>query len=60
MREIFSGQYWESEPGMGRVANGIPGRVDRLRALGNAVVPQQIYPILKAIGDIERGSINDH
>jgi len=46
---------WVSEPPVGRVAHGIPSRVDRLRCLGNAVVPQQVYPILKAIADIERG-----
>jgi DNA (cytosine-5)-methyltransferase 1 len=33
-------KWWEVEPGMGRVANGIPDRVDRLKGLGNAVVPQ--------------------
>ena len=44
--------WWESEPELGRVAHGIPHRVDRLGCLGNAVVPQQIYPILKAIADI--------
>lgn len=32
--------WWTTEPGMGRVAYGFPGRVDRLRGLGNAVVPQ--------------------
>ncbi len=31
---------WETKSGMGRVADGIPYRVDRLRGLGNAVVPQ--------------------
>lgn len=31
---------WEPEPRVGRVANGIPHRVDRLKGLGNAVVPQ--------------------
>ena len=34
------GQWWETEPDVGRVAHGIPSRVDRLRGLGNAVVPQ--------------------
>ena len=33
-------QWWETEPDVGRVAHGIPSRVDRLRGLGNAVVPQ--------------------
>lgn len=31
---------WEVEPAVGRVVDGIPSRVDRLRGLGNAVVPQ--------------------
>lgn len=31
---------WEIEPSVGRVADGISNRVDRLRCLGNAVVPQ--------------------
>jgi DNA (cytosine-5)-methyltransferase 1 len=38
--ENGSGQWWEVEPDVGRVAHGIPARVDRLRGLGNAVVPQ--------------------
>ena len=31
---------WTIEPDVGRVAHGVPSRVDRLRSLGNAVVPQ--------------------
>ena len=32
--------HWAVEPAVGRVANGVPARVDRLRCLGNAIVPQ--------------------
>ena len=32
--------WWNTEPGLDRVADGVPRRVDRLGALGNAVVPQ--------------------
>ena len=32
--------FWGTEPNVGRVADGVPARVDRLKALGNAVVPQ--------------------
>lgn len=31
---------WGNEPDVGRVADGISRRVDRIRSLGNAVVPQ--------------------
>ena len=36
----FYGDGWAAEPNVGRVADGVPGRVDRLKSLGNAVVPQ--------------------
>lgn len=42
---------WQTEPDVGRVANGVPNRVDRIKALGNAVVPPQFYPIFKAIAE---------
>jgi DNA (cytosine-5)-methyltransferase 1 len=37
---VLDHDHWAVEPDVGRVAHGIPHRVDRLRALGNAVVPQ--------------------
>jgi len=44
--------WWSTEPDVGRVDNGIPSRVDRLKCLGNAVVPQQAYPIFWAIAEV--------
>jgi len=41
-------EVWRVEPDVGRVANGVPKRVDRLRCLGNAVVPQ----IVTLIGNV--------
>ncbi len=32
--------WWAVEPDVGRVAHGVPARVDRLRSLGNSLVPQ--------------------
>ncbi len=43
------GSQWAVEPNVGRVADGIPNRVDRLKSLGNAIVPQIIYQIGVAI-----------
>ena len=44
--------WWNVEPDIPRTAKKIPNRVARLRALGNAVVPMQAYPIFAAIAEI--------
>jgi len=41
--------WWDFEPDVGRVAHGVSGRVHRLRALGNAIVPQIAEEIGRAI-----------
>lgn len=50
-RRDRDGRQWAVEPGVGRVVDGLPCRVERIRALGNAVVPQQAYPIFRALAE---------
>lgn len=50
------GSWWKVEPDVGRVAHGIPSRVDRLRCLGNAVVPQVVEIIGKAIIEFDEAT----
>jgi len=47
--------HWATEPNVGRVAHGIPSQVDRLRAIGNALVPQVAEVIAQRILEIELG-----
>jgi DNA (cytosine-5)-methyltransferase 1 len=51
--DIGSSSWWKPEPNVGRVANGVPRRSHRLKQLGNAVVPQVVEQIGKAIWEIE-------
>ena len=49
-------KWWGHEPdGINRIVENNPFWKDRMSSLGNAVVPQQVYPILKCIADIETG-----
>jgi DNA (cytosine-5)-methyltransferase 1 len=54
-REGRLSDFWLSEPNVGRVANGVPRRVDRLKQLGNSVVPQIVETIGRVILDTEQG-----
>lgn len=51
-------QGWALEPGVCRVADGIPSRTHRLRAIGNAVVPQIVEAIGKMILEVERENMH--
>lgn len=44
---------WPAEPGVDRVDDGFPSKLDRCGALGNAVVPQVVEAIGRAIADVE-------
>jgi DNA (cytosine-5)-methyltransferase 1 len=46
-------EQWAAEPDVGRVAHGVPARVDRLRGLGNAIVPQIAEWIARRILEAE-------
>ena len=53
-RDFPGRDYWENEPDVCRVLDGVPNRMDRLKCLGSAVVPQQFYPVFRSIYLIEK------
>jgi len=52
--ELGQQNAWHIEPSVGRVAHGIPNRVDRIKGLGNAIVPQVAYEIFSSLDFILR------
>ena len=42
------------EPDVSRLTDKKERRKDRLQCLGNAVVPQQFYPVFQAIAEVEQ------
>lgn len=49
--------WWDSEPAVGRVAHGVHNRVDRIKCLGNSVVPAQVREAFETL--IGFNSINN-
>ena len=52
-------QNWPDEPGIPRVLDGVPHRVDRIKCLGNTASPQQFYPFFMWIAQIESENRNE-
>ncbi len=55
---IGGSDWWEAEPALGRVADGVPRQLDRLRSLGNAVVPAHAFPIFWAIAETYNAEVS--
>ena len=53
--DFIIGHHWDDEPNVPRTATGVEHRAERIKCLGNAVVPQQFYPIFRAIAETEKG-----
>jgi DNA (cytosine-5)-methyltransferase 1 len=47
--KIQRNKWWKFEPGMGRLAHGVSRKMDRLRGLGNSIVPQIAEIIFRKI-----------
>ena len=52
--DTSEGSWWAVEPRMDRVADGIPSQVDRIKCLGNAVVPQVAQVVGEMILEMEK------
>lgn len=60
--KLWQGHSWEHDnlpaPTITRTDDGLPDRMDRIKSIGNAIVPQVVYQIFKAIEQFKL--INDN
>ena len=54
------GSDWPTEPAVGRMAHGVPNRGDRIKSLGNAVVPQLIQIIGELVLAADKEMNHEH
>jgi site-specific DNA-cytosine methylase len=52
LQNRFDNDWWEVEPSICRVVDGVSNRTHRLKGLGNAIVPQVAYQIIKGIAKL--------
>ena len=52
--DLIRSDWWQTEPYLCRMADGLPQQSHRLRALGNAVVPQLVHLLGRAIIKTDR------
>jgi DNA (cytosine-5)-methyltransferase 1 len=57
--DASTGGWWSAEPDVGRVADGVAHRVDRLAALGNGQVPAVVRLAWETLGRLRGGDFND-
>lgn len=52
--DVAGSTWWSVEPDVGRLADGVSDRVGKLRCLGNAIVPQVAYQLIKRMIEAEQ------
>jgi len=53
-KNFSNSSWWKTEPDVGRVVDGVPFRMDRIKCLGNSVVPLQVQEAFKKLIEVTK------